>query len=112
MTRSPVRADHVERPMGISHSLGIQFERFVVVDIVDQADEVAGNHSAIREDYDLRALGLIIGNEAEPRKARCRCAGDAADVLRLLAVGIGRIHGFAEEFAAHFPGLVRPGRAH
>jgi len=105
-----VRADDVEGPVRVGHALGVELQRLALLGGVDQPDEASGDEAAVPEDRHLRALGLVVGHEADPRKAGLGGAGDPAHVLGLVAPpGLGGMFwvGLAEEFAADRPGLGR-----
>ena len=71
MACPPMRTDDIERFVDIvvCRPFRVEFERLAFMNIRDETNEVARDQVAVIDDDDLRALGFVIDDQAEPRKA-------------------------------------------
>src|SRR5215204_1277653 len=107
ITRPAVRAYNVERTVRLGGALGIEFQRRVIVRIIDQAYEIPGDHPSVIYNDDLSALALVVRQKAGSRQAGRRCTGDPAHVFGFPVIGIPNL---AEKLALHGPTIGVPGQ--
>src|SRR6202023_1637429 len=91
MPRPAMRTDDVESSVGECRPFRVEFQQLAGVAVSDEANEVAGDQFAILDDHDLRALRLVIDDEADTWKAGWRRAGYAAGIFGLLEVRASRV---------------------
>jgi len=85
MARPAVGTDRVERAVCVGYALGVEFQRVALEGIADQPNEVARYKLAVPQNHDLRALHLVVDDDADLGKVGLG-AGQSAHVLGFLGV--------------------------